>query len=54
VLIDPSFREIDVTIPTDRVLYQEGLDSWDIGIENFKSLKKTFMNFREEWESRLA
>jgi len=39
VLINPMEREINVSFPESRVLYKEGLDSWDIGIKDFEILE---------------
>ena len=52
ILIDPMKREIDVSLPPNRVIYKEGLDSWDIGITDFKTLQKEFERFRETWRER--
>jgi len=35
--------------PEKRVIFQEGLDSWDIGITDFDSLKTKFEEFRKHW-----
>jgi hypothetical protein len=32
-----------------RVIYKEGLDSWDIDITDFNSLRKAFNAFRKKW-----
>ncbi|MGI5897807.1 MAG: transglutaminase domain-containing protein [Candidatus Dojkabacteria bacterium] len=49
ILIDPMKRKIDMSVPKDRVIYKEGLDSWDIGIKDFETLKKAFDSFRDKW-----
>jgi hypothetical protein len=51
VWVDPMGLEI-VKPPGDRVIFKEGLDSWDIGIKNSSELKKVFLKFREEWLSQ--
>lgn len=35
-----------------RVIYKEGLDSWDIGIKDFESLKEAFEKFKMEWKPK--
>ena len=45
---DQSKRKIDVDIKSDnRTIYKEGLDQWDIGINNFETLVAKFKDFRE-------
>jgi len=43
--VDPMRRIIDMS-PEARVVFKEGLDSWDIGIKDFDSLKSSFEEFR--------
>lgn len=46
-IVDPSKRELDVNIDEDgRVIYDEGLDSWDIGIHDYDSLAQKLDQFR--------
>jgi hypothetical protein len=48
-MIDPIRKIIDVDIVQDkRVVFKEGLDSWDIGINSFDSLLEAFNNFRNQ------
>ncbi|OGC48024.1 MAG: hypothetical protein A3A94_00105 [Candidatus Portnoybacteria bacterium RIFCSPLOWO2_01_FULL_43_11] len=35
------------------IIFRRGLDSWDIGIRNFKDLKEQFLEFRAEYKSQL-
>jgi hypothetical protein len=45
---NPSTKQIDIDIEgDDRTIYKEGLDSWDIGIDSFDSLRTQFNHFRE-------
>lgn len=48
VWVDPMGRKID-SPPENRVVFKEGLDSWDIGINDFDSLKTKFEEFRKQW-----
>lgn len=46
-IIDPIRKVIDADIQQDKmVIFREGLDSWDIGIDSFNSLSEAFNNFR--------
>jgi len=48
-IIDQTKRKIDADIESDgRVFFKEGLDSWDIGIRDFETLKKEFNKFRRQ------
>jgi len=48
-VIDPVKKIVDADIARDgRVVYGEGLDSWDIGIDSFDSLSKAFNDFRSQ------
>jgi len=49
--IDPMNRKSDdVSLEKDeRVIYKEGLDSWDIGITDFESLKSAFNKIRTDF-----
>ncbi len=33
-----------------RIVFGEGLDSWDLGIKDYKSLRKEFEIFRNQWK----
>lgn len=48
IWVDPMNMRIDCT-PRNRVIFKEGLDSWDIGIKDFDTLKSEFEKFRKEW-----
>ena len=48
VWVDPMQRKVD-SPPENRVVFKEGLDSWDIGINDFDSLKTNFDEFRKQW-----
>lgn len=46
-IADPSGRRLDVSINEDgRIIFAEGLDSWDIGIRDANSLEQKFNQFR--------
>lgn len=46
-VVDQTKSKIDADIAGDgRVVFKEGLDSWDIGIKDFDDLKKEFNEFR--------
>ena len=49
IWVDPMGGQVDISAPSERVIYKEGLDSWDIGIADFDSLRKLFERFRNEW-----
>lgn len=52
IWVDPMGGEIGATpAEANRIIYKEGLDSWDIGITDFESLKRNFLNFRETVKS---
>jgi hypothetical protein len=38
--------------PRARVIFARGLDSWDIGITDFTSLKRKFLAFRKGWQQK--
>jgi hypothetical protein len=48
VWVDPMRRKID-SPPENRVVFKEGLDSWDIGINDSDSLNTKFEEFRKQW-----
>ena len=48
IIVDASKHQVDVDIEKDnRIIFDEGLDSWDIGIDSFDTLSKKFNEFRE-------
>lgn len=48
--VDPMAREIDITPEAkSRIVFKEGLDSWDIGIKDYESLSTLFNEFRKNW-----
>jgi hypothetical protein len=49
--VDPMGGRVDTPSPENegRVIYKEGLDSWDIGITDANSLKEVFVSFRDGW-----
>ena len=48
--IDPMGRKIDIAPEVDsRIIFKEGLDSWNIGILDYKSLEEIFNKFRIGW-----
>lgn len=49
ILVDPMNRQINIDFPLERVIFKEGLDSWDIGIKDYDSLERLFQTFRNEW-----
>jgi len=48
-IVDPQGALIRAWYGKRYVVYAVGLDSWDIGIENFEDLKNKFSEFREKW-----
>jgi hypothetical protein len=58
VIIDPmkgikDSRWLDVSPEEDgRIIYKEGKDSWDVGIENFDDMVKQSNAFRTEWQEK--
>lgn len=51
LLIDPM-GNMDIPKPNSRVFLREGFDSWDIGIDDFDSMKTQATEFRTEWLRR--
>jgi len=50
IWVDPMRGRIGDNLEDfQRVIYKEGLDSWDIGIFDFESLEKVFLEFRDNW-----
>lgn len=49
--VDPTWKEVDVSSPENegKIIYKEGLDSWDIGITNVDSMRQVLNTFRESW-----
>lgn len=54
VWVDPMFGEIGKS-PTEkqRVVFAEGLDSWDLGIKDENSLRSKFEEFRNQFNLQL-
>jgi len=49
---DPMNGRINISPTGDRrIIYKEGLDSWDIGVFDFESLKQKFLEFRNKYLS---
>ena len=50
IWVDPMGNRVDIPSPENdkREIYAVGLDSWDIGITDFNSLKVKFNEFREQ------
>ncbi len=49
VWVDPMRRSIGNSPGEDRVVFGEGLDSWDLGIKDYDSLRSEFETFRNQW-----
>ena len=51
IWVNPMGNKVDIQSPENdnRVVYRIGLDSWDIGINDFHSLSENFNRFRETW-----
>ena len=41
--------EINISVPENRIIFEKGLDSWDIGITDFESQEARFSEFRKQW-----
>jgi transglutaminase-like putative cysteine protease len=52
--VDPIDQRIDILSPRNdgRVVYNIGLDSWDIGITDIDTLVKAYMEFKRKWFSK--
>lgn len=49
IWVDPMSRAIDNPPREDRVIFGVGLDSWDLGLKNYDSLRSKFEVFRNQW-----
>ncbi len=49
IWVDPIGNRIDTPSPDmeGRIIFKVGLDSWDIGITDFKTLQELFLKFRK-------
>jgi len=52
LFVDPTQGSISIKPTSGMVIYDKGLDSWDIGIKDRKDLKEKFMHFRDEWKKK--
>jgi hypothetical protein len=52
LFVDPTHGSIAIKPTSGMVIYDKGLDSWDIGIRDRKDLGEKFMKFREEWKKK--
>ena len=52
VWVDPMRRNVGNSPGEDRVIFDEGLDSWDLGITDYNSLRSEFEIFRKQWKSK--
>ena len=50
IWVDPMRRSINTPPSENRVIFGEGLDSWDLGIEDYESLRRSFELFRDDRE----
>lgn len=52
--VDPAWGKVDILNPTSegKVVYKEGLDSWDIGFRDGKSMETALYAFREDWKKK--
>lgn len=50
--VDPTWGKVDSANPKNegRVVYKEGLDSWDVGFIDGKSMETALYTFRENWK----
>jgi hypothetical protein len=49
VWVDPMGRNIGNPPGEGRVVFDEGLDSWDLGIRDYSTLNGEFEGFRDQW-----
>ena len=49
IWVDPMRRSVGNPPGAERVVFGEGLDSWDLGIKDYSSLKSEFKTFRNQW-----
>lgn len=53
IWVDPIMAKIGTSPDScGRIVYREGLDSWDIGIKDFESLNAAFSEFLEKMACR--
>ena len=50
IWVDPMRRSIGNPPGAERVVFGEGLDSWDLGIKDNKNLRSEFELFRNQWK----
>lgn len=50
VWVDPMFRSIGNPPGEDKVVFGEGLDSWDLGIIDYNSQRSKFEIFKNQWK----
>jgi len=46
--IDPTHGHVGLKLTSGMVVYDKGLDSWDIGIKNMQDMKEKFEDFRQK------
>jgi hypothetical protein len=51
IWVDPTFGRVNTPAPGDegRVIVAEGLDSWNLGMKDLGSMRKTLNAFRKDW-----
>ena len=52
LFVDPTHGSISTKPTSGMVIYDKGLDSWNIGIKNRENLGAKFMKFREKWKKK--
>lgn len=54
IWVDPLGARLDTPNPDKegRVIYKFGKDSWDIGIDNFETLKKKFIDYKTSYNRK--
>lgn len=52
LFVDPTYGSIAIKPTNGMVIYDKGLDSWDIGIRDRNNLGEKFMKFREQWKKK--
>jgi transglutaminase-like putative cysteine protease len=52
--VDPTLKKVDTVSPREegKVIYKEGLDSWDVGFIDGKSMETALYAFRESWKKQ--
>ncbi len=48
--VDPTQGSISIYPTSGMIIYDKGLDSWDLGIKNRDSLEEKFYKFREKYK----